>query len=72
MNDQGLLLRSEPGIPTFISNHRHAGQTTVDLQWMSPSGYEWATVYKTDVEFEHSYFSDHRAIITELDLPDNH
>lgn len=71
MNDQGLLLRSEPGIPTFISNHRHTGQTTVDLQLMSPSGYKWATVCKTDVEFEHSHFSDHRAIITELDLPDN-
>lgn len=39
MNEAGLILRSEPGIPTFISNHARAGETTVDLQWMTPECY---------------------------------
>lgn len=41
----------------------------MDLQWMNPACYDWATVCKTDSSFEHSHFSDHLAIITELDLP---
>lgn len=36
---------------------------------MSPSCYDWATVCKTDRDFEQSHFSDHLAIVTELDLP---
>lgn len=70
-NEQGLVLRSEPGIPTFISNHRTSGQTTVDLQWMIPKFYDWATVCCTDVNSEDCHFFDHRAIITEIDLPSN-
>lgn len=67
MNNNGLLLRSEPRIPTFISNHQRGSQTTVDLQGGPPDCYDWATICRTDVAFEHSHFSDPRAIITEID-----
>lgn len=69
MNDAGLLLQSEVGTPTFVPHQTRSGSTTVDLQWMSPACYNWATVCKTDSSFEQSHFSDHLAIITELDLP---
>lgn len=69
MNDAGLLLRSEAGTPTFVPRQARSGQTTVDLQWMSLSCYDWATVCKTDCEFHYSHFSNHLAIVTELNLP---
>lgn len=69
MNEAGLLLGSEAGTPTFIPHQARSGQTTVDLQWMKASCYNWATVCRTDSNFEKSHFSDHLAIITELDLP---
>lgn len=64
MNEAGLLLRSEPGVPTYISNHARAGETTVGLQWTSPGCYDWAMVCKTDESFKQSHFSDHLAIVT--------
>lgn len=69
MHEAGLLLSSETGIPTFISNQARAGETTVDLQWMSLECYDWATVCKTDTSFECFHLSDHLAITTKLNLP---
>lgn len=69
MTDHGLLLRSEPGVPTHFSNNRQGSETTIDLQWHSPACYEWATVCKTETTLTHSHFSDHAAIITELSIP---
>lgn len=63
------MLRSEAGVPTFVSNQARAGETTVDLQWASPECYDWATVCKTNTTFEQSHCSDHLTIVTELDLP---
>ncbi|EGG08976.1 uncharacterized protein MELLADRAFT_61521 [Melampsora larici-populina 98AG31] len=71
MNTAGLLLRSKAGVPTFTSNNAQGSQTTVDLQWTSPECYDWATTCVTDTQFKHSHFSDHMAILTELDLPAN-
>lgn len=68
-NENGLILRAEPGVPTIISNHKHSGQKTVDLQWMTPKCYDWATLCRTDVNFEELHLSGNRAIITELNLP---
>lgn len=65
----GLLLRSEPGIPTHYSNNRQGSETTIDLQWHSPACYEWANVCTTDSSLTHSHVSDHAAIITKLTLP---
>lgn len=70
MTDHNLLLRSEPGIPTHFSNNRQGSQTTVDLQWHSPDCHEWAITCSTDISLQHSHFSDHAAIITELSIPD--
>lgn len=70
MSDHGLLLRSEPGVPTHFSNNRQGSKTTIDLQWHSPACYEWATVCMTDSSLTHSHFSDHAAIITELTVTD--
>lgn len=70
MSDHGLLLRSEPGIPTHFSNNRQGSETTIDLQWLSPACYEWATRCVTDSTLTHSHFSDHAAIITELTIPE--
>lgn len=70
MNKAGLLLRSEPGIPTFMSNQSHNCQTTVDLQCHSTECHDWATVCRTEKDFDHSHFSDHAAITTK-DLPTN-
>lgn len=69
MNKAGLLLRSKPGVPTFISNHARQGETTVNLQWMSLECYDWATVFRTDTSFECAHFSDHLALTIKLDLP---
>lgn len=66
----GLLLRSEPGIPTHYSNNRQGSETTIDLQWHSPVCYDWATVCTTDTTLAHSHFSIHAAIVTEITLPD--
>lgn len=66
----GLLLRSEPGVPTHFSNNRQGSETTIDLQWHSPACYDWATVCSTDTTLTHSHFSDHAAIITEISIPD--
>jgi exonuclease III len=66
MNEAGLLLRSEKGIPTYISNQAQNRQTTVDLQWLSPECYNWATICRIDTDLKRSHFSDHVAIITEL------
>lgn len=44
MNNAGLLLRSERGVPTYISNQTRNRQNTVDLQWLLPDCYDWATV----------------------------
>lgn len=71
MNKAGLMLRLEAGVPTSISNHARTGETMVDLQWASPECYDWATVCKIDTSSEQSHFSDHLAIVTELDLPSN-
>lgn len=65
MNDAGLLLQLE----TYISNQSRNQPTIVDLQWHTPECYEWATVCRTESDFDHSHFSDHVAITTELDLP---
>lgn len=71
MNAANLILRPEVGVPTFIPNQARSSPTTADLQWLSPECYDWATVCKTDSDFTHSHFSDHTAIITELDLLSN-
>ncbi|KAH9812102.1 hypothetical protein DFH28DRAFT_899853 [Melampsora americana] len=68
MKTAGLLLWLEAGVLTFTSSNTQGSQKTVDLQWLSPDCYNWATVCKSYTGFEHSHFSDYMAIVMELDL----
>lgn len=65
-----LTLRSELGVPTFYATSDCQSNTTIDLVWTNDEAYGLATSCVTDVSFEHSYSSDHAAILTTLDLPD--
>lgn len=65
-----LTLRSELGVPTFYATSDRQSNTTIDLVWTNDEAHELATSCVTDISFEHSYSSDHAAILTTLNLPD--
>lgn len=64
-----LLLRSEPGIPTFIPNSTRKTKTTIDLQWMNDQADDLTLSCVTDTSLAFSHTSDHAAIKTTLLLP---
>lgn len=66
-----LTLRSELGVPTFYATSDRQSNTTIDLVWANDEALELATSCVTDASFEHSYSSDHAAILTTLNLPDS-
>ncbi|KAH9820999.1 hypothetical protein DFH28DRAFT_1079137 [Melampsora americana] len=59
MNELGLLICWESGVPTFTSSDNQGSQTTVDSQWLTLECYKWVM---------HSHSLEDLAIITELDL----
>lgn len=69
MQESGLSLRSQCGVPTFYPPHLNHTNTTIDLLWISPACADWVTSCVTDVSHTHSHLSDHAAILTRIDTP---
>lgn len=66
-----LTLRSELGVPTFYVISDRMTNTTIDLVWTNQEAFDLTTTCITDVSLEHSYSSDHAAILSTTDLPDS-
>lgn len=64
-----LTLRSEIGIPTFYATSNRQANTTINPIWMNEEAHDLATSCTTDTSLEHSYSSDHAAILATIDLP---
>lgn len=69
MSEAGLSLRLEGGIPTFYPPNCTHANTTIDLQWVSPTCLDWMVRCVTDVEHRFSHLSDHAAITSTILLP---
>lgn len=69
MQESGLCLQSQCGVPTFYPPHLDHANTTIDLMWVSPACADWVTSCVTDVSHTHSHLSDHAAILTRIDTP---
>lgn len=71
MEEAGLSLRSQSGVPTFYPPNTLHANTTIDLTWVSASCLDWVVTCLTDVEHQYSRLSDHAAIATTFNFPSN-